>query len=147
MLKKLINNKKNIISYVVSLLVSFCSLSTGTSPFGLAIFGAIETIKVPLLIPFILISLVTVCNFGFVALLKFILSAVAFVGIKAFIKTENTKTNNVAKLLIATAIVEGLLLFFSKTIIYDSLLAVFTTITVGINRRTIIYRNFDFDFI
>ena len=100
MLKKLINNKKNIISYVVSLLVSFCSLSTGTSPFGLAMFGAIETIKVPLLIPFILISLVTVFKFGFVALLKFLLSAVAFVGIKAFIKTENTKTNNTAKIML-----------------------------------------------
>lgn len=132
MLKKLINNKKNMISYVVSLLVSFCSLSTGTSPFGLAIFGAIETIKVPLLIPFILISLVTVFKFGFVALLKFVLSAVAFVGMKAFIKTENTKTNNAAKILVATAIVEGLFLFFSKTLVYDSLLAVFTTITVGI---------------
>ena len=132
MLKKLINNKKNMISYVVSLLVSFCSLSTGTSPFGLAIFGAIETIKVPLLIPFILISLVTVFKFGFVALLKFVLSAVAFVGMKAFIKTENTKTNNAAKILVATAIVEGLFLFFSKTLVYDSLLTVFTTITVGI---------------
>lgn len=132
MLKKLINNKKNMISYVVSLLVSFCGLSTGTSPFGLAIFGAIETIKVPLLIPFILISLVTVFKFGFVALLKFVLSAVAFVGMKAFIKTENTKTNNAAKILVATAIVEGLFLFFSKTLVYDSLLAAFTTITVGI---------------
>lgn len=132
MVKKLINNKKNIISYVVSLLVSLCSLSTGTSPFGLAIFGAIETIKVPLLIPFIVISLVTVIKFGFIALLKFALSAVAFVGIKAFIKTENTKTNNTAKMLISTAIVEGLFLCFSKTLIYDSLLAVYTTITAGV---------------
>lgn len=132
MLKKLINNKKNIISYVVSLLVSFCGLSTGTSPFGLAMFGAIETIKVPLLIPFILISLVTVFKFGFIALLKFVLAAVAFAGCKAFIKTENTKTNNAAKILISTAIVEGLFLFFSNTLVYDSLLAVFNTITVGI---------------
>ncbi|MBO5142913.1 MAG: SpoIIE family protein phosphatase [Clostridia bacterium] len=132
MLKKLINNKKNIVSYVVSLLVSFCGLSTGTSPFGLAVFGAVETIKVPLLIPFILISLVTVFKFGFIALLKFLLSAVAYVGIKAFIKTENSKTNNVAKLLVSTALVEGIFLLFSKTLVYDSLLAVFTTITVGI---------------
>ncbi len=132
MLKKLINNKKNIISYVVSLLVSFCGLSTGTSPFGLAVFGAIETIKVPLLIPFMLISLVTVFKFGFIALLKFVLASVAYVGVKAFIKTENTKTNNVAKLLVSTALIEGLFLLFSKTLIYDSLLAVFNTITVGI---------------
>lgn len=132
MLRKLINNKKNIISYVVSLLVSFCGLSTGTSPFGLAVFGAIETIKVPLLIPFILISLVTVFNFGFIALLKFVLASVAYVGVKAFIKTENTKTNNVAKLLVSTALIEGLFLLFSKTLVYDSLLAVFNTITVGI---------------
>lgn len=132
MLKKLINNKKNIISYVVSLLVSFCGLSTGTSPFGLAVFGAIETIKVPLLIPFMLISLVTVFKFGFIALLKFMLASVAYVGVKAFIKTENTKTNNVAKLLVSTALIEGLFLLFSKTLIYDSLLAVFNTITVGI---------------
>lgn len=132
MLKKLINNKKNIISYFVSLIVSFCGLSTGTSPFGLAIFGAIETIKVPLLIPFILISLVTVFKFGFIALLKFVITAIIFVGCKAFIKTENTKTNNVAKILISTAVVEGIFLIFSKTLIYDSLLAIFNTITTGI---------------
>ena len=132
MLKKLISNKKNVISYVISLLVSFCSLSTGTSPFGLAIFGAVETIKIPLLIPFILISLVTVLEFKFIALLKFVLAAVTFALIKSFIKTENTKTNNVAKLLVSTAIIEGLFLIFSDTIVYDSLLAVFTTISVGI---------------
>ena len=145
MLKKLIGNKKNIISYVVSLLVSFCSLPVGASrciyPFGLAAFGAVETMKIPLLIPFVLISLITAINSGiatnsfgagFGELLKFILSALAFVWIKAFIKTENTKTHNVAKIMIATAIVEGVCLFFSNAIIYDSLLAVFKTITVGI---------------
>ena len=132
MLRKLMNNKKNIITYVVSLFVSFCGLSTGTSPFGLAMFGAIQTINVPLLIPFVLISLVTAFKFGFIALLKFLLAAVVFVGIKAFIKTENTKTNNAAKILVATAIVEGLFLIFSKTLVYDSLLAIYNTITVGI---------------
>ena len=125
-------NKKNIISYLSSVLVSLCSLSTGTSPFGLAMFGAIETIKVPLLIPFILISLVTVFKFGFVALLKFLLMSVAFAGIKAFIKTENTKTNNVAKILVSAAIVESIFLMFSNTLVYDSLLAIYNTITVGI---------------
>jgi len=125
-------NKKNIISYLSSVLVSLCGLSTGTSPFGLAMFGAIETIKVPLLIPFILISLVTVFKFGFVALLKFLLMSVAFAGIKAFIKTENTKTNNVAKILVSAAIVESIFLMFSNTLVYDSLLAIYNTITVGI---------------
>ena len=132
MIKNLLNNKKNIISYVVSLLVSFCSLSTGTSPFGLAVFGAIETIKVPLLIPFVLIGLVTVFKFGFLAFVKFLLSAVLFVLLKAFIKTENSKTNNTAKILISTALVESLFLCFSKTLMYDSLLAIYTTITVGV---------------
>jgi len=131
-IKNLLNNKKNIISYVVSLLVSFCSLSTGTSPFGLAMFGAIETIKVPLLIPFVLIGLVTVGKFGFLAFSKFLLSAILFVLLKAFIKTENTKTNNTAKILVATALIEGLFLCFTKTLMYDSLLAVYTTITVGV---------------
>lgn len=132
MIKNLINNKKNIISYVVSLLVSFCSLSTGTSPFGLAIFGAIETIKVPLLIPVFIISMITAIKFGWIAFVKFMFSAVVFVLLKAFIKTENTKTNNTAKIMVATALVEGLFLFFSKTLMYDSLLAIYTTITVGV---------------
>ena len=132
MIKNLLNNKKNIISYVVSLLVSFCSLSTGTSPFGLAMFGAIETIRVPLLIPFILIGVVTIGCFGFGAFTKFLLSAVLFVLLKAFIKTENTKINNTAKLMAATAMIEGLWLCFGNTLMYDSLLAVYTTIAVGV---------------
>lgn len=132
MLDKLVNNKKNIIAYIVTFLVSFCTLSTGTSPFGIAILGAVETVKIPLLIPFLIISLVTGFKFGFVALSKFLLSAVVFVGIKAFLKTQNTKTNNVAKIMVAVALVEGIFLAFTNTLVYDSLLAVYTTITVGI---------------
>lgn len=130
--KNLVKEKKNWISYGISLLISMCQLSTGTSPFGLAIFAAIETVKVPLLIPMIIIALVTGVQFGLVALLKFVLSAVLFVVIKSFLKMESNPTNNTAKLFVATALVEGLFLFFSHTIIYDSLLAVYHTITVGI---------------
>lgn len=132
MIRNLINNKKNIISYVISLIISFCSLSTGTSPFGLAIFGAIETIKVPLLIPVFIISMVTGIKFGWITFLKFMLSALLFVLLKAYIKTENTKTNNTAKIMVSAALVESLFLLFSKTLMYDSLLAIYTTIAVGV---------------
>ena len=132
MLKKLFQNKKNIIAYIISALVSGVSLGTGTVPFGIAIFGAIETIKVPLLIPFIIINIVTGIFHGKLALITFLMSSMIYVGLNAFIKMEESKTAKAIKVLVATAISQVIVLIGTETLMYDSLMAIYTTIASAI---------------
>lgn len=133
MIKKLVQDKKNVLTYLITLVVSGAKLMTGTSPFGVAIFGAAATNKVPVLIPFIGISIITLLMFGPLAMLKFIISSVLFIVLKVFINNaEKSKTTNTFKMLVAVAISESISLFVSKTLIYDSLLAVYSAITSAI---------------
>lgn len=133
MIKKLVQDKKNVLTYLITLVVSGAKLMTGTSPFGVAIFGAAATNKVPVLIPFIGISIITLLMFGPLAMLKFIISSVLFIVLKVFINNaEKSKTTDTFKMLVAVAISESISLFVSKTLIYDSLLAVYSAITSAI---------------
>ncbi len=133
MIKKLVQNKKNILTYLITLIVSGAKLMTGTTPFGVAAFGAAASNKVPVLIPFIGILLVTLIKFGPLAMLKFIISAVLFIALKAFLNTkEQNKTTDTIKMLVAVAIAESITLFASKTPIYDSVLAIYSAITSAI---------------
>ena len=133
MIKKLVRNKKNMLTYLISFIVSGAKLMTGTSPFGIAAFGAAVTNKVPVLIPFVGIAIITLLVFGPLAMLKFIIASIVFVALKAFIKnTEENKTTDTMKMLVATAIAESIGLFISKTLVYDSLLAIYSSITSAI---------------
>lgn len=133
MIKKLVQDKKNVLTYLITLVVSGAKLMTGTSPFGVAIFGAAATNKVPVLIPFIGISIITLLMFGPLAMLKFIISSVLFIVLKVFINNaEKSKTTDTFKMLVSVAISESISLFVSKTLIYDSLLAVYSAITSAI---------------
>ena len=133
MIKKLVQNKRNILTYLITLIVSGAKLMTGTSPFGIAAFGAAATNKVPVLIPFIGITTITLLIFGPMAMLKFIISAVLFVAFKAFLKNdEENKMSEAIKMLVAVAISESIGLFMSKTLVYDSLLSIYSAITSAI---------------
>lgn len=128
----LIGSFKNIIVFVISVLVSCLKLNTGATPFGLAIFTAINSAGVPLIIPWVLISATTAIFFGGTALLKFLISSTIYVLVKSFIKNENTKMGNVARIIFATAISEIVGLAIGGMLLYDALMAVYTSITVAI---------------
>ncbi len=133
MIKKLVQDKRNILTYLITLIVSGAKLMTGTSPFGMAAFGAAATNKVPVLIPFIGIGIITLLLFGPLAMIKFIISAIVFIVLKAFINnTENSKTTDTVKMLVSVAIAEAISLFVSNTLVYDSLLAIYSSITAAI---------------
>ena len=133
MIKKLVQNKRNILTYLITLIVSGAKLMTGTSPFGIAAFGAAAANKVPVLIPFIGITTITLLIFGPMAMLKFIISAILFVVFKAFLKNdEENKMSDAIKMLVAVAISESIGLFMTKTLVYDSLLAIYSAITSAI---------------
>lgn len=128
----LIGSFKNIIVFVISILVSSLKLASGAMPFGMAIFAAINSAGVPLIIPWVLISITTTIFFGGTALTKFLIASIAYVLIKAFIKNEDTKVGNVARIIFATAISEIVGLAMSGMLVYDALMAAYTSITVAI---------------
>lgn len=133
MIKKLVQDKKNILTYLVALIVSGAKLTAGISPFGVAAFGAAATNKVPVLIPLIGIMIITLFKFGPLAMIKFVISAVLFIALKAFLNNkEKNKTTDTIKMLVAVAIAESITLFASKTPVYDSLLAIYSAITSAI---------------
>lgn len=128
----LIGNLKNIIVFIISILVSGLKLASGATPFGMAIFAAINAVNIPLIVPWLLISVTTGICFGGTALIKFLISSILYVFIKAFIKNENTKIGNSARIIFSVAIAEIVGLALNGMLIYDALMAVYMSITTAI---------------
>ncbi len=128
----LVGNLKNILVFVISVLVSTCKMTSGITPFSLAMLGAIKAINVPLAIPIVLMSIAIKLCFGGTYLLKFLVSAVLFVGIKSFIKLEDTKIGNTCIIMFSSIIAEIVGLSLNGLLLYDSLLAIYSTIVTGI---------------
>lgn len=122
---------KSIIIYILAILIGTCKLSSGATPFGLALLGAIADTGFPLIIPLILIGISSGIKFGGVCLAKFAIASILFITCKSFVK-GNSKFNNVAKMMISTAISEVVILLASQTIIYDGVMAAFMTTTTAI---------------
>lgn len=128
----LIGNLKNIIVFVISILISGLKLASGSTPFGMAIFTAINSASIPLIIPWILISITTGVIFGGTALLKFLIASMLYVLLKSFIKNENTKIGNAARIIFSVAISEIVGLAINGLLVYDALMAVYVSITTAI---------------
>ena len=122
---------KSIIVYLLSILVGMAKLSSGATPFGVALLGAFADTGFPLIIPLVLISGKTLIAFGTVCFTKFLIASILFIIMKSFIK-GNTKTGNAAKILFATAISEIIILLMSETLIYDAVMAAFMSTTTAI---------------
>ena len=82
---------KSIMVYILSIFIGMIKLSSGATPFGLALLGAISDTGFPLIIPMALIAITTGFKFGIVCFWKFIISSIIFILMKSFIK-GNTKT-------------------------------------------------------
>lgn len=130
--KALVGNLKNILVFIVCILVSMCKMTSGVTPFALAMLGAVKFINVPLAIPILLISVTIKICFGGMSLLKFLIAALLFVGVKSFIKMEDTKIGNACAIMFASIMAEIVGLSISGVLLYDSLLAVYSTIVTGI---------------
>ena len=130
--KELFENMKNLIVLFICALASSCRMASGATPFGLAALGAVNTLSIPLIIPFALITLVTGLCLGRVALLKFVISGIIFVAIKAFVKTSDSKTGNTFKIMFAAMMAEIIALTFEGVLLYDVLFAIYNSIMTGI---------------
>ena len=118
----LIGSFKNIIVFIISILLSGLKLASGATPFGMSIFAAINTANIPLIIPWILISITTGIVLGGSALVKFLISSVLYVLVKSFIKNENTKIGNATRIIFSVAISEIVGLAINGMLIYDALI-------------------------
>lgn len=128
----LIGSLKNIFIFIVSVLIASCKMSSGIVPFGLAMFGAINSIKIPLVIPLVCISITSLVCFGGIALLKFLIASILFVAIKSFVKIDDTKISNACLIIFSAAMAEVVGLSIGGVLLYDALVAVYTSIVTGI---------------
>ena len=92
--KELFENIKNLIVLFICAVLSSCRMASDATPFRLATFGALSALNIPLIVPFVLISVITGIVLGKVALLKFVIAGIIYVAIKAFVKTEDSKMGN-----------------------------------------------------
>ncbi len=76
----------------MSLFASFCNMGSIYAPFSSSIFSAMVSEKVPVLVPFVTISIVQFILFGKVALIRFILFAIIFAFLTS-IKNAKEGTN------------------------------------------------------
>lgn len=130
--KEVFSSIKNIIVLLIGVLVSSCQMASGATPFGLAILASISLIGLPLIVPFLAISVISGLLIGKVALLKFIISSVLYVAIKSFIKNEDTKTGNAGIVIFSCMMAEIVGLSIEGLLLYNALFAVYNSIMTGV---------------
>lgn len=129
---------QNIILYAISFMLSMVSFGTELAPFGLAIFVATCSNKIPSGIVFIIAGIGTFIKFGLSGLLMYILTVLVFIALVLIFrpKYEYTQRNEKQKLgkyiFIATLFVHVAKMFFAMFLIYDLLTAVMLSITTYI---------------
>ena len=85
-LRKALGSIKDILIYFLCALMASSKLISGATPFGISMLAAINTINVPLIIPFLIIAIISGVFFGNIALIKFIIAGILYVAIKSFLK-------------------------------------------------------------
>lgn len=130
--RKILGSVKDILIYFLCAFMASSKLISGATPFGIAMFAAINTINVPLIIPFLIIAIITGVFFGNIALVKFLIAGILYVAIKSFLRLENTKISNTGIILFSTLISEIVGLSINGLLLYDALFAVYNSIMVGI---------------
>lgn len=130
--RKILGSVKDILIYFLCAFMASSKLISGATPFGIAMLAAINTINVPLIIPFLIIAIITGVFFGNVALIKFLVAGILYVAIKSFLRLENTKISNTGIILFSTLISEIVGLSINGLLLYDALFAVYNSIMVGI---------------
>lgn len=129
---------QNIILYAISFMLSMVSFGTELAPFGLAIFVATCSNKIPSGIVFIVAGIGTFIKFGLSGLLMYILTVLVFIALVLIFrpKYEYTQRNEKQKLgkyiFIATLLVHVVKMFFTIFLVYDLLTAVMLSITTYI---------------
>ena len=128
----------NIILYAISFMLSMVSFGTELAPFGLAIFVATCSNKIPSGIVFVAVGIGTLIKFGPSGLLMYILTVLVFMALVLIFrpKYEYAERNEKQKLgkyiLIAILLVQVAKMFFTMFLVYNLLTAIMLSITTYI---------------
>ncbi len=120
----------DIVLYAISFLVSMVGFNKEIAPFGLAIFAAVCSNRVPVGILYIAVALGTVIGFGVSGLLSFIISSLLFIAMVLTFRPriQEPDKNEQQKLGIYIAIssfmVQASKMFFTIFLVYDLIVSI-----------------------
>ena len=114
MFKKLVSDKKNIVAYIITALVSFGVLPFGGAPFGIACIGALIENKIPILIPFVLAGIITGSIVGITWIIRFAVAVILYALFKSYVKPGSSKTKNTVKFFLAQIIAAIFVILLGK---------------------------------
>lgn len=130
-IKKLLSIQ-SIVLYVISFFASMVSFESEIAPFGLAIFAAACSNKIPSAILFLINGMAVLFGFGTDACLTYVLTCLVFiVGIlitrpKTIDDSRNEKKKLGLILFTATTLVQISKMFFGEFLVYDLLVSIMT---------------------
>lgn len=130
-IKKLLSIQ-SIVLYVISFFASMVSFESEIAPFGLAIFAASCSNKIPSAILFLINGMAVLFGFGTDACLTYVLTCLVFiVGIlitrpKTIDDSRNEKKKLGLILFTATTLVQISKMFFGEFLVYDLLVSIMT---------------------
>lgn len=128
---------QDIVLYIISFMISMVSFgNVSMAPFGLAIFAAVCSNKIPALIIYLILATGTLIKFGFVELLVYILTTLIFIAMilifrpKVKDETRNEKQKLGIHIMISTFIIQFLKMFFTTFSFSNLLISLIISITV-----------------
>lgn len=125
---------RSIVLYVISFFASMVSFESEIAPFGLAIFAAACSNKIPSVILFLINGIAVLFGFGTNAFLTYVLTCLVFVAGTLIIRPKTIDENRNEKkklglvLFTATTLVQISKMFFGEFLVYDLLVSVMTGI-------------------
>lgn len=136
--------KQNIILYIISFMISTVNCGTSMAPFGIAIFAAVCSNKIPAGVIYVATLIGTLVGFGTSGLLNYILISAIFITMILILKPKCKQEGQEQKLKLgwyvftSTFFVQAFGMLFNEFIVYDLLLSISYGIT-----SFIFYKIFD----
>lgn len=130
--KNKVINYKNIVTFIVSFLLSQVQFVAGFAPFGMAMLAATMSNKIPLAISFVGVSIGIFISAGLNAWLMFLANSIIFIILSILFKGKEEEelgaSASKVKLFISVLIVQLVPVLMGQVLIYDIVLAVVTTL-------------------
>ena len=111
MFRNLVRGYLNIVSYLMTALVSFGTATLGIAPFGAAFIGAMIDQKVPILISFVISFAIYLIKFGLNSALRFLIIIVVYALFISLAKNKDVKYKNMLKYILSGLIASLFLIF------------------------------------
>ncbi len=147
-------NYRNIITFVISFLISQVQFIAGFSPFGMAMLAANMGNKLPLVISFVSISLGTLIRFGVSAFIKYVITSLIFIVLAILFKNKKREEGYISKtkLFCSVLVVNLASVFIGQVLIYDIVISIALAISTVVfytifNYGLYVFINFKDNFI